>query len=136
MTPLESLHFALGELAYTIARSDGEIQKEEREKFQNIVKAEIRCNDNDFDISGIIFQVLEKDKFVDPQTSYDWAMKEIRLNSQYLSPTLKKTFIMVLNKVAKAFPPVTGGEKKFLDRFMKDISSIEGDPVFYEGKIG
>ncbi|MBA3971152.1 MAG: hypothetical protein H0X46_03250, partial [Bacteroidetes bacterium] len=109
-----------------------EIQKEEREKFQNIVLAEIRSRENDFDISGIIFQVLEKDKFVDPQTSYDWAMKEIRLNSHYLSPMLKQTFIFVLEKVAKAFPPVTREEKNFLDRFMEDISSIEGDPVFYK----
>lgn len=134
MTPLENLHLALGELAYAIARADGEIQKEEREKFQNIVAAEIRSKDYDFDISGIIFQVLDKDKYADPQTSYDWGMKEIRLNSHYLSPELKQTFIVVMEKVARAFPPVTKEERNFLEMFKKDIESIEGDPVFYETK--
>ena len=132
MTPLENLHSAIGELAYAMAHADGTIQKEEREKFHNIVAAELRCKDYDFDVSDIIFQILDKDKIIDTQTSYDWAMKEIRLNSHYLSPKLKETFIKVMEKVAKAYPPVTQEEMNLLERFKKDIAPLKGDPVYYE----
>lgn len=132
MTSLENLHYAIGELAYAIARSDGAIQKEERKKFHDIVAAELRCKDFDFDVSDIIFQILEKDRFIDTKSSYDWAMKEIRTNSHYLSPQLKETFIKVMEKVAKAFPPVTKDEQDLLERFKKDFAQFKGDPVYYE----
>lgn len=132
MTPLQDLHSAIGVLAYAMALSDGVIQKEEREKFHSIVVAEFRCNDNDFDASAIIFQILDQDKYINTQIAYDWAMKEIRLNSHYLSPKLKETFIKVMEKVANAYPPVTSEEMELLDRFRKDIAPINGDPKFYE----
>ncbi len=132
MTPQQNLHTAIGELAYAIARADGSIQKEERKKFHDIVAAELRCKDYDFDVSDIIFQVLEKDKFIDSKTAYDWAMKEIRTNSHYLSPELKKTFIRVIEKVAKSYPPSTKEETGLIERFKQEIAPINGDPVYYE----
>lgn len=131
MTPEQNLHNAIGELAYAIARADGTIQKEERKKFHDIVAAELRCKDYDFDVADIIFQVLEKDKFIDSKTAYNWAMKEIRTNSHYLSPELKATFIKVIEKVAKSFPPVTKEETSLLEQFKNDIAPIHGDPVYY-----
>lgn len=131
MTPQQNLHTAIGELAYAIARADGSIQKEERKKFHDIVAAELHCKDYDFDVSDIIFQVLEKDKFIDSKTSYDWAMKEIRTNSHYLSPELKKTFIRVIEKIAKSYPPSTKEETELIERFKKEIAPINGDPVYY-----
>lgn len=132
MTSEQNLHTAIGELAYAIARADGAIQKEERKKFHDIVAAEMHCKDYDFDVSDIIFQVLEKDKFIDSNTAYDWAIKEIKTNSHYLSPELKKTFIKVIEKVAKAYPPITKDENNLIERFKKDIEPINGDPVYYE----
>lgn len=132
MTSLQNLHTAIGELAYAIARADGAIQKEERQKFHDIVAAELRSKDYDFDISEIIFQILDKDKYVDARTSYDWAMKEIKLNSHYLSPKLKETFINVMEKIAQAYPPVTEEERNLIEEFKKEIASMNGDPVFYE----
>ena len=131
MTPLQNLHYAIGELAYTVANADGKVQKEERNKFHSIVEAELRCEDYDFDISDIIFQILDKDK-QDSETTYKWAMDQIKMNSHYLSPELKETFICVMEKVAKAFPPVTKSEKNILERFKKEIAGINGDPVYYE----
>lgn len=131
MTPLQSLHYAIGELAYAVANADGKIQQEERKKFQAIVEAELRCKDYDFDISAIIFQINGKDK-TDSETNYKWAMDQIKLNSHYLSPDLKKTFIRVIEKIAKAYPPVTPAEQKIINRFKKDIEPLKGDPVFYE----
>lgn len=135
MTPQQNLHTAIGELAYAIARSDGNIQKEERKKFHDIVAAELRCKEYDFDVSEIIFQVLEKDKFIDTKTSYNWAMKEIKTNSHYLSPKLKEAFIKTIEKIAKAYPPITKEEIDLIEQFKKDIAPINGDPVYYESRI-
>lgn len=131
MTPIESLHYAIGELAYSIACADGKVQKEEREKFHAIVAAELRCKDYAFDVSNIIFQIMDRDR-TDSFTAYKWAMDEIRLNSQYLSPELKKTFVRVMEKVAAAFPPVTVTEKDIINKFKNDMVMINGDPVYYE----
>jgi uncharacterized tellurite resistance protein B-like protein len=131
MTPLQNLHYAIGQLAYAVASIDGKVQKEERKKFHDIVAAEMRCHDLDFDISDIIFQILDKDK-QDAETAYTWAIDQIKINSYYLSPKLKKTFIVIMEKVAKAFPPVTKDEAKLIERFKKDIEPIHGDPVYYE----
>lgn len=131
MTSLENLHYAIGELAYAVARADGSVQKEERKLFHDIVEAELRCKDYEFDISSIIFQIMDKDK-TDSATTYNWAMDEIKLNSHYLSPELKNKFICVMEKVAKAFPPVTVSEQSLINKFKKDIAPINGDPVYYE----
>ncbi|MGZ4054897.1 MAG: tellurite resistance TerB family protein [Bacteroidia bacterium] len=130
MDSLQNLHYAIGLLAYAVAFSDGKVQKEEREKFHAIVEAELRCKDYDFNVSDIIFQMMEKEKS-DAVTSYNWAMKEIKTNSHYLSPELKKTAISVMEKIAKAFPPITKEENRFLEMFKKDIAPINGDPVYY-----
>ena len=131
MTPIENLHYAIGELAYAVARADGSVQKEERKKFHDIVASELRCKDYAFDVSDIIFQMMDKDK-TDSSSTYKWAMDEIKLNSHYLSPELKKTFIRVMEKVARAFPPVTDKEQDLINKFKRDIASIHGDPVYYE----
>lgn len=131
MTPTENLHYAIGQLAYSIAKADGQVQKEEREKFAKIVAAELRMHDPTFDVSDIIFKVIEDEKIISAKDAYNWAMKQIQTNSHYLSPKLKETFIKVMEKVAKAYPPVTIDEMEILERFRKDIAPIIGDPVYY-----
>jgi len=134
MTPLENLHYAIGQLAFSVASADGYVQPHERQKFHDIVAAELRCKDFDFNVSDIIFRIMEKDK-LDSETAYLWAMKEIKQNSHYLSPALKKSFIMVLEKIAKAYSTVSDEENNIIERFKKDIEPIIGDPVFYEKNV-
>ncbi len=131
MTPVENLHYAIGELAYAIARVDGELQKEERDKFHRIVEAELRMHDPDFEISEIIFKILAKEK-VDSETAYDMAMHNLRINSHYLSPTLKTAFLRVIEKIAMAFPPSTLEEIEFVNKFKDELAMLHGDPVYYE----
>jgi uncharacterized tellurite resistance protein B-like protein len=131
MTSIENLHMAIGELAYAIARADGAVQKEERDAFHRMMKEGIGAGNPDMDISDIVFHIMEKDKFSGTETAYEWAIDEIRMNSHYLSPELKATFINVIQKVAEAYAPVTAEEKKLIDRFKKDIAPLNGDPVYY-----
>ena len=130
MNPTENLHYAIGQLAYAVACADGKVQKEERKKFHDIVEAELRCKDYDFDVSDIIFQIMDKDH-TSTSEAYDWAIKQVRLNSHYLSPKLKETFIKVMEKVAKAYAPVTIDETNLIDKFRLDISPLKGDPIYY-----
>jgi len=134
MSPIQNLHYAIGELAFAIAFADGQVQNEERERFANIIADELQNKHYNFDVSDIIFRVLDKEKY-DVDTVYQWAIHEIKLNSHYLSPVLKQTFIIVMEKIAKAFPPISGEESKLIERFKKDIEPIIGDPVFYESKV-
>ncbi len=130
MTPIQNLHYAIGELACALASVDGKVQKEEAKKFHAMMAAELRCKHYDFDIADIIFTIMSLDR-LDIETTYNWAMKEIRMNGHYLSPELKETFIRLLEKVAKAYPPVTNEEQSIIDRFKADIATVKGDPVYY-----
>jgi uncharacterized tellurite resistance protein B-like protein len=130
MTPTQNLHYAIGELAYAVACADGSIQKEERQKFQDIVKSELEQGHHVFDIASIIFQIMDKDK-VGLMLTYEMAMKQIRVNSHYLSPELKEKFIRVMERVAEAYPPVTSSEEEIVKRFKRDIAEIHGDPIYY-----
>ena len=131
LRPIENLHYAFGQIVYAIARADGEVQKEERQKLLNIVEAELKNENYNFDIASIIFQVMDKDHNNSVEDTYHSAMKQIRLNSHYLTPSLKTTFITVMEKIAKAYPPVTLEEFLLLDRFKKDIEPLHGDPLYY-----
>lgn len=134
MDSIENLHYAIGQLAFAVAYADGKIQKEEHNKFEEIVVQELQKNDYSFDVSSIVFQILERDK-IDPETIYEWAMKEIKTNSHYLSPELKDKFLSVMEKIANAFPPVTRSEDNIINRFKRDIADIHGDPVFFNKRI-
>jgi uncharacterized tellurite resistance protein B-like protein len=135
MSPLENLYYAAGELAYVIARADGLVQPEEREKFTKLALSELTQGDSgSVDVPQIIFQLLERKKHYDAETTYNWAMETIRNFSHYLSPQLKEKFVHILEKVAEAFPPVTPEETEILRRFKADIAPLEGDPVYYTGR--
>jgi uncharacterized tellurite resistance protein B-like protein len=131
MTSIENLHDAIGMLAYAIAFADGKVQREEMKKWEAIVAAELRMKEVHFDIADISFRLMARDK-VDVKTVYDWAMKEIRINSHYLSPDMKDNFVKIMEKMAKAYPPVTIDEQNLIDRFKLDMEEVHGDPVFYE----
>ncbi len=131
MTPVENLHYAIGELAIAVALGDGEIQKEERDQFHKLVETELRNKYYAFDISDIIFKVMDKQQVSSTSDAYNSALKEIKMNSHYLSPELKATFIKVMEKVANAYKPVTINEMLLIEKFKEDIAPIHGDPVYY-----
>ena len=131
MGPVQNLYYALGQMAYIIASTDGEVQNEELLKFESIMADELKNKHYDFDISDIIFRLLKKEKS-DKEITYQWALKEIKNNSHYLSPDMKATFIRIMEKMAGAYPPITIDEEEIISRFKKDIAPLEGDPLYYE----
>ncbi len=45
---------------------------------------------------------------------------------------MKKTFISVMEKVAKPYPHSISEETKLINKFKTDISTLKGDPVFFD----
>ena len=130
MSPTENLYYALGEIAYTIAFADGKVQREEMERFEEIVKNGLQDGHPSYDISGIVFELLRKERH-DVDTAYEWAIRELKNNSHYLSPEMKQAFITTMDAVSEAFPPVTVKESTLLANFKKDMALLNGDPTFY-----
>jgi len=131
MTPFENIHYAIGELAYAFARVDGKVNPEERKKFEQIILSGFRQKNYNYDVSDIIFKILDKDRR-DPQTVYDWAIHELKINSHYLSPELKECALKIMRSIAEAFPPVTTEENELYQKFVKDIEPLKGDPIYYK----
>ena len=125
MTPIENLYYAFGELMYAMVISDGRIQKEEREKIDSLMQNEFRKHPEGI----IIYKLLKKDKR-DLKTAYDWAIHQLKLNSQYVNDTLKVSFMKIITEVAQAAPPVTSEEQGLLNDFQSELNKIKGDPVF------
>ncbi|HQQ94065.1 MAG TPA: hypothetical protein PLQ93_05890 [Bacteroidia bacterium] len=131
MTPIENLHYAIGELAYAFAKVDGKVNQEERQKFQEIVLRGFKQKDYNYDVSDIIFKILDKDKR-DFKSAYDWAMRELKTNSHYLSPELKNCSLRIMKDIAEAYPPFTEEERNLYRQFEKDIEPLKGDPIYYK----
>lgn len=134
MIPLENLYYAIGELAYAVARADGKVHEAERRRFHDIVVSELGNKDSKIDVSEIIFKLMDKRNGTDSDTTYNWAMNEITINSHYLSPELKNKFIKVMERIAEAYPPVTSAEERLINRFKTDIQPLKGDPVYYNNQ--
>ena len=118
-----NIYFALGELAYAVAKADGRVQREERMKLYNIVTAAQQANNWEYDVAHIIFHLLEKEH-MQWNTVYDWAIGQLRLYSHYLTPELKAEIQDVVAQIAQAFDSVTIDEQNVLDRLQADLNSI------------
>jgi hypothetical protein len=135
MRPIENLHYVIGQLAYSIAYAEGKTQNEGRIKLHNLVVSELRGKDYNFDMSDIIFLIMDK-RHISLKECYNWTMNQIRLNSHYLSPRLKNDFIRVISHIANAYPPVTEEELEILKKFNMEFAVIQGDPAYYEDAKG
>jgi len=121
--PVDNIYYALGQLAYAIARADGNIQDEEKMVLHSIVVQEARTHGIDLDISEIVFELMQRDN-TDTETSYTWAMNELKRNKQYFVPVLREKFIKILERVARAYPPVVIEEKTLLERFRREVRGL------------
>ncbi|MFN3916709.1 MAG: hypothetical protein ACK4K0_03105 [Flavobacteriales bacterium] len=123
MDAVQSLYYGLGQVAYTVAASDGQIQSEELEKLETIFNGELRRRNHNVDYAEIIFKLLKKDG-TSGDDAYGWAINAIKLGSHHLTPKMKQDFIEVIAEIAEAFPPTTKEEQEVINRFTKDMASI------------
>lgn len=118
MTAYEHLFYGLGHIVYAIALSDGKVQKEEEQKLIEIVQHQLDQHHVEYDLSSIIFQVIEDDSVFDCDDAFEIGIKNMELGSQHLTDDLKKTFIVIVNEIAVSFPPFTPEESKYVNKFI------------------
>ena len=123
----QNLYYALGILAFAVAKADGVIQNEEEKKLFEIVKTETD-HDMDFQYAEIIFQLLEKDS-VGMDHVYDWAMDELNKGRHSLTTDIKNKMIEVLYKIADAFDHITDEEEKIILRFKNDLKTMGSSKI-------
>lgn len=127
MDAKQHLYYALGALAYAVAKADGKVQREEREKVKQIVESGAE-HAMDFGYTDIIFQLLQKDK-AGFREVYVWAMKSFELGKYHLTEEMKNSFIDIIEQVAAAFPPTDPEELALITRFSTDINAIHVNKV-------
>lgn len=132
MTPTENIYTATGELAYAIASADGHIQREEKEKLEQILKDEFNGRIGTANHAEIIFKVLEKEH-LSSDDAYAAAMRQLNINSHYLSAEMKEHIVHVIERVAKAYPPKVHAETEIIKRFIIDVTAIKVDATLSKG---
>jgi len=123
MDSKQHLYYALGALAYSVAKADGKVQREEKEKVKQIVENST-THSMDFGYTDIIFHLLQKDKAGFKEV-YDWSMNSFELGKYHLTPEMVKEFVYIMNQVADAYPPSDLEEKALIARFESDIKKIQ-----------
>ena len=123
MTAYEHLFYGFGHVAYAIALSDGKVQNEEKQKLQEIVERQLEDHNVEFDLSSIIFQVVDDDAVFNCDDSMRIGLKNMDLGDQYLTDELKKTFIVISNEIAVSFPPFSPEESRYVNQL---IDYLEG----------
>ena len=73
------LFYGLGQVTYAVAMADGKVQKEEEQKLNDIVVSNLEKNNIDFDYTGTIFKLLQRDNILNAETSYSGGMQNINL---------------------------------------------------------
>jgi len=119
----QRLYFALGNVAYAVAMADGKLEAQEKKKVHDIVVKETAHCAVDFDISEIIFHVLQQ-HHNSADSAYDWGLKAFEMSKSWLTEDLKVDFFGVLEKIARAIDGINESEQKMLDRFRKDMDEL------------
>jgi tellurite resistance protein len=117
--PQEDLYIGLGNLAYAVAKADGELSKEEEEALTEILEEQ-----DHGDIALFAFKIKHHMNSL-PEEAYRFALRRLRANEQEFSEDQKEQFIYVLDKVAHASKGVNSKEQRLLERLRKDLKSLQ-----------
>lgn len=127
MDAKQHLYYALGSLAYAVAKADGKVQNEEKELVKKIVNEGTK-HEIDFNYTDIIFHILQKDNMGFKEV-YIWAMRSFEIGKYHFTADMKTEFIDVITKVAEVFPPNNEDEKIMLARFGADIEKLKVNTI-------
>jgi hypothetical protein len=123
MTPRQHLCYALGELAYALAKSDGKVDRKERLLVHEIMSDELSYDDFNYELGEIVFQMVDKQK-KDVESVYKDALEHIKIHKKAFEPELKLIFLRTLEKIEHAVPPIPKEKKELMHRFREDIKML------------
>jgi uncharacterized tellurite resistance protein B-like protein len=122
MDAKELLYYGFGQVVYAMAAADGEIQKEEWLKLQEILQEAHNRKEIEMDVTGIIFKLQQNQQTFSSTESLEMGLKNMRLGDHHLTPELYDDFLRVLGKIANAFPPSTADELRVMEIFESTFS--------------
>jgi len=123
MNALQKIYYALGELAYVVAESDGKIQNSEVNKLHELVVNQIKKHNVSFEYSDIIFSVLNEEK-ANVDLIYNLAIDELKSVSNYLTPEIKEQIISVLTKIGESYHHVTLRQKEIIGKVELELRKL------------
>ena len=113
---------ALAELAYSIALADGELEKKEKEAFNDTIEAELGKSAM---AAKNRFAILDERVSPNIEQAYKDAMFAIKDNKADFDEELKKKYIKVIEKIANSVEGLRTYERALISRFKKDIELIK-----------
>lgn len=123
MDAKQNLFYGFGEVAYSVAMADGRVQREERNKFIQIIKDGVKQYSIEMEYADLIFKILE-DERMDSEFAYKSGIEAMELGSHYLSAELKVAFLEILGDIAASFLPVTDSEATVVKQFGQDLERM------------
>jgi hypothetical protein len=124
MTATEYIYYGFGQVVYSLAFSDGQIQPSEKNKLEEIISSELEKH-HSIQVTSIIFKLLEKDTFSTVNDAFQEGIKNIKLGDNHLTVKLLNLFTNILRKIAIAFPPETNEEKQIVLTFKEAFNHIK-----------
>ena len=118
----EDIFMAIGQLAFSIAKADGEVQAEEKEALKNIMRANFNHEEAEQALSWV--EWLDKKNQDTIEEAYQYSMLYFRQNKQYLTQDLKQKFVNIIEQVADSSDGISSDEQAIIDKFKTDIFKI------------
>lgn len=124
MDAKELIYYGFGQIIYSLALSDGKVQKEEIEKLNSLLEKARENKLIEMDVAGIIFKLQNTENSFTAADSFKMGIKNIKLGDHHLTPQLFENFITILDEIAKAFPPKTKEELSIVNEFKNSFNYI------------
>lgn len=124
MEKREYLFYGFGQVCYSIAMSDGFVQKDEHDDLLKLLKNEFEILDIDFDVLEISFELMYRDNIGNSTEAYLNGIENMKTGKQFLSNELLSQFNRILMNIADAYEGVSKEEMQIVRKFNKDIEMI------------
>lgn len=125
MEKREYLFYGFGQVCYSVAMTDGEIQKPEHDDLMKLLKEEFELLDIDFDVLGISFELMFRDGIQNSEDAYKNGMKNMKTGKSFVTKELLSNFNRILMNIGDAYGGgVDPQEMQVIRNFNKDIESF------------
>lgn len=124
MEKREYLFYGFGQVCYSIAMSDGKIQKAEHDDLIKLLKEEFETLDIDFDVLEISFELMFRDGVDSSSEAYNFGIKNMETAKQFINQELLANFNRILMNIADSYKGIDEEEMNVIRKFNKDIESL------------
>jgi len=115
------IYRAIAELAYAVAKADGNLQSIEKETFFDIIQDELHSSAWS---AQSRFDILEESMKPSVDHAYKMVIKTIKDNQHAFTAAMRQKFLTVMNRVAESYNGIVVQEQELINRFLKDTEGL------------